>query len=61
MEEKDAVYLQQEIGQLSLTLREAYGKRLKDINTKNRYIIAAQAKIEAYNEILDMIKEMIKV
>jgi len=47
----------QEINQLALNLKESYGRRLSDKNSTNPVIIAARAKMEAYNEVLEIVRK----
>lgn len=58
METIIVIELTNQITQLALQLKGAYGKRLQDQNSDNKYVIAARAKMEAYNEILEIIKEI---
>jgi hypothetical protein len=60
MVEAEVISIIQQISQLILDLKHAYGKRLNDKNALNKYVIAAQAKVEAFNEVIEILKGEIK-
>jgi hypothetical protein len=60
METKDAIELVQSINQIALDIKTAYGKRLADKKSTNPYIVAARAKMEVLNQIVELIKERSK-
>jgi hypothetical protein len=58
MSNAQLIELLQRVTNSVLELRSAYGKRLSDSTTDNKYIQHARGKIEAYNEVVQIIKEM---